>query len=56
MVADDAVALASLEGGAVDHVGHGAVVADEIKVHRGEVFRGVPEVSGNGKGLEKNLG
>ena len=55
MVADNAVSLASLEGGPIHHIGHGPVMADEIKVHRGEIFRPVSEVSGNGQGLEEHL-
>ena len=42
-------------GGPVDHVGHGAVMADEIQVHGGEMVHRMAQVPGQGQGFEKHF-
>ena len=51
MMADNGISPAFAKGGAVDHIGHGPVMADKIKIHRGKIIQSVAQVPDQGDGL-----
>lgn len=44
MVPDNAVAPSFSKGGAVDHIGHGPVMADKIKIDRSKIIKGMAKI------------
>ena len=51
VVADEIDALAAFGGGAVDDIGQGAIVFDEIQVDRGKISQDVPQIAHQGGGF-----